>query len=136
VEQLRADDLQKHQQELARADAEKRVLQEALDRANAEKDALRQYVDHLRHDLQEYTQLVGEYRQLQREHAQLQQHHSHVQSENDGPKAINQNRNLSPEPFDMAGGGGRTWQKLIAPEGKIYYFQAGTNRYLLCLHSL
>jgi hypothetical protein len=136
VEQLRADDMQKHQQELARADAEKRVLQEALDRANAEKDALRQYVDHLRHDLQEYTQLVGEYRQLQREHAQLQQHHSHVQSENDGPKAINQNRNLSPEPFDMAGGGGRTWQKLIAPEGKIYYFQAGTNRYLLCLHSL
>jgi hypothetical protein len=129
VEQLRADDMQKHKQALARADAEKHVLQEALDRADAEKDALRQYVDHLRHDLQEYTQLVGEYRQLQREHAQLQQHHSHLQNENDGPKAINHSRSLSPEPFDMAGGGGRAWQKLIAPEGKIYYFQAATNRY-------
>jgi hypothetical protein len=129
VEQQRADDMQKHQQELARADAEKRVLQEALDRADAEKDALRQYVDHLRHDLQEYTQLVGEYRQLQREHAQLQQHHNHLQNENDGPTAINQSRSLSPEPFDMAGGGGRAWQKLIAPEGKIFYFQAATKRY-------
>jgi len=129
MEQLRADEMQKHQQQMAQADAEKQALKHALDQADAEKRALRQDLDQFRRDLDQHNQLQQEYQQLQREHTELQQQHGHLQHECAQQKTINGSQTPSPAPRDMPGRGG-AWQQLVTPEGKPYYFHAATNRYL------